>query len=323
MSFAIVIREPGGPEVMKWEAVVVPEPGKGQVLLRQHAIGLNYIDVYHRSGYYAQRLPFTPGVEGAGVIEAAGPEVADLQVGDRVAYAGPLGAYSERRLAPADRMVKLPERISFDEGAALMLQGMTAQVLLKQVYQVRAGQTILVHAAAGGTGLLLCQWAKLLGATVIGTVSSEQKAALAAAHGCDHPIVYTKQDFVLEVARLTGGKRVPVVYDSVGKDTFLRSLDCLAPRGMLVTFGQASGPVDPIAPVLLSQKGSLYLTRPFLFTYIESRAALQACSQDLFDQVLAGRLRVTINQRIALKDAVLAHQLLESRATTGATVLVG
>jgi NADPH2:quinone reductase len=289
------------------------------VRLRQAAAGLNYIDVYHRTGYYAQPLPFIPGVEGAGTVEAVAPDVRGLKIGDRVAYAGPMGGYSEVRLIEADRLLGLPEAISFDQAAAMMLQGMTAQVLIRQVYPVKAGELILVHAAAGGTGLILCQWAAALGATVIGTVSTEAKAEIAHAHGCSHTILYTRQDFVAEVSRIC--EKLPVVFDSVGKDTFLRSLDCLRPRGLMVTFGQASGPIDPMAPVLLSQKGSLFLTRPFLFHYIERRDALEACANELFKVVVSGKVRINVNQRFALKDAADAHKALEARATSGSTIL--
>jgi NADPH2:quinone reductase len=321
MPHAIQIRQTGGPEVLSWTAVDVGEPGTGQVRLRQAAAGLNYIDVYHRTGYYPQPLPFIPGLEGAGVVEAVAQDVRGLKVGDRVAYAGPTGGYSEVRLIEADRLVRLPEAISFDQAAAMMLQGMTAQMLIRQVYAVKAGDLILVHAAAGGTGLVLCQWAAALGATVIGTVSTEAKAEIAHAHGCSHAILYTKQDFVAEVSRISGGEKLPVVFDSVGKDTFLRSLDCLRPRGLMVTFGQASGPIDPIAPVLLSQKGSLFLTRPFLFHYIQRRDALEACANDLFKVVASGKVRINVNQRFALKDAASAHKALEARATSGSTIL--
>jgi NADPH:quinone reductase len=321
MPHAIQIRQTGGPEVLKWTAVEVGEPGSGQVRLRQAVAGLNYIDVYHRTGYYPQPLPFIPGLEGAGTVEAVAPDVRGLKVGDRVAYAGPTGGYSEVRLIGADRLVKLPETIAFDQAAAMMLQGMTAQVLIRQVYPVKMGDLILVHAAAGGTGLLLCQWAAALGATVIGTVSTEAKAELAHAHGCKHTILYTKQDFVAEVSRISGGEKLPVVFDSVGKDTFLRSLDCLRPRGLMVSFGQASGPIDPIAPVLLSQKGSLFLTRPLLFHYIERRDALEASAKELFEVVASGKVHISVNQRFALKDAADAHKALEARATSGATIL--
>ncbi|HEY1314317.1 MAG TPA: quinone oxidoreductase [Steroidobacteraceae bacterium] len=321
MPHAIQIRQTGAPEVLRWTAVDVGVPGSGQVRLRQAAAGLNYIDVYHRTGYYPQPLPFIPGLEGAGTVEAIAPDVRSLKVGDRVAYAGCIGGYSQVRLIEADRLVRLPEAISFDQAAAMMLKGMTAQVLLQQVYSVKAGDLILVHAAAGGTGLMLCQWAAALGATVIGTVSTQAKAELAHAHGCSHTILYTKQDFVAEVSRISGGEKLPVVFDSVGKDTFLRSLDCLRPRGLMVTFGQASGPIDPIAPVLLSQKGSLFLTRPTLFHYIERRDALEASANELFEVVASGKVRINVNQRFALKDAANAHKALAARTTSGSTIL--
>src|SRR4029077_12410306 len=321
MPHAIQIRQTGGPEVLNWTAVDVGEPGSGQVRLRQAAAGLNYIDVYHRTGYYPQPLPFLPGLEGAGTVEAVAHDVRGLKVGDRVAYAGPIGGYSEVRLIEADRLVKLPDAISFHQAAAMMLQGMTAQVLIRQVYPVKAGALTLVQAAPGGPGLILCQWAAALGATVIGTVSTEAKAEIAHAHGCSHTILYTRQDFVAEVSCISGGEKLPVVFDSVGKDTFLRSLDCLRPRGLMVTFGQASGPIDPIAPVLLSQKGSLFLTRPFLFHYIERRDALEASANELFEVVASGKVRINVNQRFALKDAADAHKALEARATSGSTIL--
>jgi NADPH:quinone reductase len=321
MPHAVRIHRTGGPEVLTFEEIPVGEPGPAEARLRQAAIGLNYIDVYHRTGYYPQPLPFTPGLEGAGTVEAVGRDVEKLKIGDRVAYAGPPGGYSDVRLIAADRLVKLPDSISFDQAAAMMLQGMTAQVLIRQVYPVKAGDVILVHAAAGGTGLILCQWAAALGATVIGTVSTDAKAELARSHGCSHTILYSKQDFVTEVSRITGGEKLPVVFDSVGKDTFLRSLDCLRPRGLMVTFGQASGPVDPIAPVVLSQKGSLFLTRPFLFHYIEQRDTLETSAKELFDVVATNQVRININQRFALKDAADAHKALESRGTSGSTIL--
>ena len=321
MPHAIRVHETGGPDVLKWDEVEVGEPGPGQVRLRQEAAGLNFIDVYHRTGLYKQELPFTPGVEGAGVVESVGPQVADLRVEDRVAYAGPIGGYAEQRLIAADRLLKLPDAISTEQAAAIMLQGLTAEMLLRRVHRVRAGDTILVHAAAGGVGLILCQWAKALGATVIGTVGSDEKAELARAHGCDHPIVYTREDFVTEVQRITGGARVPVVYDGVGHDTFLRSLDCLARRGMMVNFGNASGPAEPFPPGLLAQKGSLFLTRPTLFDYIARRDELEAAAQALFDVVANGQVKVEIRQRFALKDAAEAHGALEARQTSGSTIL--
>jgi len=321
MPHAIQIRQTGGPEVLNWTLIEVGEPGSGQVRLRQAAVGLNYIDVYHRTGYHSQPLPFIPGLEGAGTVEAIGQDVRGVKVGDRVTYAGPAGGYTEVRLIEADRLVRLPDAISFDQAAAMMLQGMTAQVLIRQVYPVKAGDLILVHAAAGGTGLILCQWAAALGATVIGTVSTEAKAELAHAHGCKHTILYSKQDFVAEVTRISGGEKLPVVFDSVGKDTFLRSLDCLRPRGLMVTFGQSSGPIDPIAPVLLSQKGSLFLTRPVLLHYIARREELEASANELFNVVASGKVRIKVNQRFALKDAADAHKALEARTTSGSTVL--
>jgi NADPH:quinone reductase len=321
MPHAMQIRQTGGPEVLNWTAVDVGEPGAGQVRLRQAAAGLNYIDVYYRTGYYPQPLPFIPGLEGAGTVEAVAQDVSGLKIGDRVAYAGPTGGYSEVRLIKADRLLRLPDAISFDQAAAMMLQGMTAQVLIRQVYPVKFGDLILVHAAAGGTGLILCQWAAALGATVIGTVSTEAKAEIARAHGCSHTILYTKQDFVAEVSRISSGEKLPVVFDSVGKDTFLRSLDCLRPHGLMVTFGQASGPIDPITPVLLSQKGSLFLTRPILFHYIQQRDALEASAKELFEVVTSRKVRINVNQRFALKNAADAHKALEARATSGSTVL--
>jgi NADPH2:quinone reductase len=281
---------------------------------------LNFIDVYHRTGLYKQELPFIPGTEGAGVVESVGPGVTGMKPGDRVAYAGPIGGYAQERLIDADRRVKLPKAISFEQAAAMMLQGMTVHMLLREVHRVEPGETILIHAAAGGVGLIACQWAKALGATVIGTVSNDEKAALARAHGCDHPIVYTRQDFVAEVERITAGKKLPVVYDSVGRDTFLKSLDCLAPRGLMVSFGNASGPVEPISPLLLSQKGSLFLTRPTLFSYIARRAELEAAAAGLFGMVESGKVRIDVNQRFALRDAAEAHRALEARQTSGSTV---
>ena len=321
MPYAIRVHEVGGPEVLKWEEVEVGEPGPGQVRLRQEAAGINFIDVYHRTGLYPQPLPFTPGVEGAGMVEAVGPDVTVVKVGDRVAYAGSIGGYAEVRLIDADRLVKLPDAIPTEQAAAAMLQGMTVHMLLRRVYPVKAGDTILIHAAAGGVGLIACQWAKALGATVIGTVGNDEKAALARAHGCDHPIVYTREDFVAEVERITGGKKLPVVYDSVGKDTFLKSLDCLAPRGLMVSFGNASGPPDPIAPGLLQQKGSLFLTRPTINNYTATRAELEEAATELFGVLASGEVKVEVKQRFALKDAAEAHRALESRKTIGSTVL--
>jgi NADPH2:quinone reductase len=321
MPHAIQIHEAGGPEVLSWDEVEVGEPGPGQVKVRQAAAGLNFIDVYHRTGLYPQQMPFTPGVEGAGTVESVGEGVANVKAGDRVAYAGPLGGYAEERLIDAGRRVKLPDAIAFDQAAAMMLQGMTARMLLRAVYPVKSGDTILVHAAAGGVGLILCQWANALGATVIGTVSTEEKAELARAHGCAHPILYTRQDFAAEVAKLTAGQKLPVVYDSVGKTTFMKSLGCLRARGLMVSFGNASGPVNPISPLVLSQKGSLFLTRPTLFNYIATRPELEAAANDLFDVVRSGKVKVDVKQRFALNDAAEAHRALEARKTTGSTVL--
>jgi NADPH2:quinone reductase len=291
------------------------------VRLRQTAVGLNFIDVYHRTGLYPQPAPFIPGVEGAGVVEAIGPDVDWLRIGDRVAYAGPIGAYAEARLIDAGRLVKLPDEIGDEQAAAMLLQGMTAQMLLRRVYGVQPGDTILVHAAAGGVGLIMCQWAAALGATVIGTVSTDEKAELAKAHGCTHAIVTARQDFVAEVEQITGGARLPVVYDSVGRDTFAGSLDCLRPRGLMVSFGNASGPVEPISPLLLSQKGSLFLTRPTLFHYVATRAELDTAASELFAMVASGKVKVEIKQRFPLKDAADAHRALEARQTSGSTVL--
>ena len=321
MTNAIRIHEVGGPDVLRWDTVEVGEPAPGQLRIRQQAVGVNFIDVYHRTGLYQQPLPFTPGVEGAGTVDAVGEGVSDFSVGDRVAYAGPIGGYAEERLLDADRAVALPDDIGFDQAAAMMLRGMTVQMLIRELHRVQAGETILVHAAAGGVGLILCQWAKALGATVIGTVSTDEKAELARANGCDHPIVYTRDDFVAEVDRITEGRKLPVVYDSVGKDTFLKSLDCLAPRGIMVSYGNASGPPDPMPPGLLAQKGSLFLTRPTLYHYIATREELDRSAGELFEIVSSGKVRIDIGQTFALKDAAEAHRALESRRTTGSTIL--
>jgi NADPH2:quinone reductase len=321
MSHAIRVHKVGGPDVLQWEEVDVGEPGPGQVKLRQEAVGLNFIDVYHRTGLYPQPLPFTPGTEGAGVVDAVGADVTHVKKGDRVAYAGPIGGYAEERLIDADRVVKLPEDISTEQAAAMMLQGMTAQMLLRSVFPVAKGDTILVHAAAGGVGLIMCQWAAALGATVIGTVGTEEKAELAKAHGCAHPIVYSEQDFVAEVNRITNGEKLPVVYDSVGRDTFMRSLDCLKVRGLMVSFGNASGPVEPFSPLVLSQKGSLYLTRPTLVHYVTSREQLENSAKELFEVVAKGKVKIEVQQRFALKDAAEAHRALQARETTGSTIL--
>lgn len=321
MTHAIQIHQPGGPEVLKWEEIEIRDPGPGQVRISQAAAGLNFIDVYHRTGLYKQPLPFTPGMEGAGTIESVGPGVEHVKPGDRVAYAGLIGGYAEERLAPADRLVKLPDDISFEQAAAMMLQGMTARMLLRAVFPIHKDDTILIHAAAGGVGLVMCQWANALGATVIGTVSTEEKAELARAHGCDHPIVYTHQDFVAEVKKLTGEEMLPVVYDSVGRTTFVHSLDCLKKRGLMVLFGNSSGPVQPFAPGLLAQKGSLFLTRPTLFDYIANRRELEQSAADLFEVVGSGKVKIEVKQRFPLKDAAEAHRALEARQTTGSTIL--
>jgi NADPH2:quinone reductase len=321
MSHAIRIHKPGGPEVLEWEEVDESEPGPDQVRIRQEAAGLIFIDVYHRTGLYPQPMPFTPGVEGAGVVDAVGAAVSHVKQGDRVAYAGPLGGYAEERLIDADRVVKIPDGISTEQAAGMMLQGMTAQMLLRSVFPVARGDTILVHAAAGGVGLIMCQWAAALGAIVIGTVGTKEKAELARAHGCAHPIIYSKQDFVAEVKRTTNGEKLPVVYDSVGRDTFIKSLDCLKTRGLMVSFGNASGAPDPIAPGLLAQKGSLYLTRPTLFHYIATREQLEQSAGELFEVVQSGKVKIEVQQRFALKDAAEAHRALQSRKTTGSTIL--
>jgi len=321
MQHAIRVHQTGGPEVLKWEEADVGEPGRGQARLRQEAAGLNFIDVYHRSGLYKQELPFTPGVEGAGIVDALGPDVTNVRVGDRVAYAGPIGGYAEERLIAADKLVKLPESIPTEQAAAMMLQGLTAEMLLRRVYRVEAGEAILVQAAAGGVGLILCQWAKAIGATVIGTVGSDEKAELARAHGCDYPIVYTRQDFVAEVQRITDGRKLPVVYDGVGRYTFMKSLDCLHRRGMMVSYGNASGPVDPFPATLLAQKGSLFLTRPTLFDYVVTRDELEQASAELFAVIESGKVKIEVKQRFPLKDAAKAHRALESRRTSGSTVL--
>ena len=318
---AVRFEQTGGPEVLHVVDAPTPEPKPGQARVRHEAIGINFIDTYHRTGLYPVKLPCTPGGEAAGVVDAVGEGVTAVKVGDRVGYSGGLGAYAEYNVVAADRLVKLPEDISDEQAAAMMLQGMTVDMLLNRVRTTRAGETILVHAAAGGVGLILCQWASALGATVIGTVSTEEKAELARANGCDHPILYKSQDFVALVDEFTGGAKVPVVYDSVGKDTFLRSLDCLQKRGMLVSFGQSSGAVDPFPPGLLAQKGSLYLTRPTLFDYIAKRNELEQSAAALFAMVRSGKVRIDIGQRFPLSQAAEAHRSLEARKTTGSTVL--
>jgi len=321
-THAVRVHQHGGPEVLRFEEVELPPVGPGQVLIRQTAVGLNYIDTYHRGGLYPVPLPATLGSEAAGVVEAVGADVRGLAEGDRVAYVKGPGAYCERRVVDAALVLKLPAAISEEQAAAMMLKGMTVEYLLRRTYPVRAGETILWHAAAGGVGLIACQWASHLGATVIGTVGSEDKAELARAHGCAHTILYREEDFAARVRELTGGAGVPVVYDSVGKDTFAASLDCLRPRGMMVSFGNASGAVPPVAPGLLAQKGSLYLTRPSLFHYTATREELEACAGALFDVVGSGAVAVDVHHRYPLSQAEQAHRDLEARATTGSVVLL-
>lgn len=322
MPKAIRIFKTGGPEVMEYVDVDVGEPGPGEARVRQAAIGLNYVDVYYRTGLYPQSLPAGLGVEGAGVVEAVGEGVSNLKPGDRVAYIGRPGAYAEVRTLPASVLVRLPDAIGFDTAAAMMLQGLTVQYLFRRTYPLRSGETILFHAAAGGVGLIACQWAKALGVTMIGTVGSDQKAALAKAHGCAHVINYNKENFVERVKEITGGKGVPVVYDSIGKDTFTGSLDCLSPLGMMVSFGSASGPVAPFGLNELASRGSLFITRPSVFTYIARREDLDAMAADLFGMVESGKVKIDINQRYALKDVGQAHRDLESRKTTGSSILI-
>ncbi len=323
MPHAIRIHQYGGPEVMMWEEVQLGAPGPGEALIRQTAIGLNFVDVYNRTGLYPGKLPAGLGGEAAGVVEAVGPGVTDLKPGDRVAYgSAPVGSYADARLIPADRLLQLPDGIDDKRAAAMMLKGLTVQYLIRQTYKVKKGDTILCHAAAGGVGLILCQWAKHLGATVIGTVGSDDKAKLAKAHGCDHPIVYTRDDFAKRVLELTDGKKVPVVYDGVGKETFAKSLDCLAPLGLMVSFGNSSGPVEAFNLGVLAAKGSLYVTRPTLNTYGAKRADLVAMAKELFEVVLSGAVKIEVNQTYALREAARAHRDLESRKTTGSTVLL-
>ena len=322
-SHAIRIHETGGPDKFKWEEVEVGEPGKGEILLRQTAVGLNFIDVYHRTGLYKVPLPSGIGSEGAGVVEKVGPGVTELKPGDRVAYAsGPLGSYAEARLYPAERAIKLPDGISDRQAGAMMLQGMTVEYLVRRTYPVKAGQTVLLHAAAGGVGLIASQWLKHIGATVIGTAGGPEKMALAKAHGCDHVIDYHKEDVAKRVRELTGGKGVPVAYDSVGKDTFQATLDSLSPRGMFVSFGNSSGPVPAFEPIILSAKGSLYITRPTLMAYVATREDLVQSATALFDVVLKGAVKIEINQTYPLKEAAQAHRDLEARKTTGSTILL-
>jgi NADPH2:quinone reductase len=323
MTHAIRIHETGSPEVLTWDEIEVPSPGLGEALVKQTASGLNYIDIYHRSGLYpVPSMPAVLGNEGVGVVEAVGDDVSEVDVGDRVAYCMSIGSYSQRRLIPSRLLVRLPKAITDIQAAAMMLKGCTVQYLLRKTYRVQAGQTILFHAAAGGCGLIACQWAKHLGATVIGTVGTPEKVALAKDHGCDHVIVYTQDNFVECVKQLTNGNGVSVVYDSVGKDTFEGSLDCLQARGMMVSFGNSSGSVDPFSPGVLAAKGSLYLTRPTLATYIQKRAELEEMTNELFNVVSSGIVKISASQTYPLENASQAHLDLESRRTTGSTVLI-
>jgi len=324
MPKAIIIHQNGGPEVLKWEDHDPGKPGPGEALVRHEAVGLNFIDVYHRTGLYPlPALPAIPGMEAAGIVEAVGDGVTEVTAGDRVAYASlPPGAYTELRCIPADRLVQLPDNISVQQGAAMMLQGMTARYLLRGCYDVKAGDTILIQAAAGGVGLIVCQWANHLGATVIGTVGSPAKAELASAHGCHHAILYDEEDFVEKTREITAGKGVDVVYDSVGRATFIKSLDCLRPLGMMVTFGQASGPIEPLDLGLLAAKGSLFITRPTLMAYTAKRRDLLQHAEDLFKVVTSGAVKVDVRQTYPLSDATLAHRDLETRKTTGSTILI-
>ena len=322
MPYAMRIYEHGGPEKLRWEQVQVGDPGEGQVRVRNTAVGLNFVDTYQRSGLYPMPLPFTPGSEGAGVVEAVGPKVKEFRVGDRVAYSSPIGAYAEVVLRPAARLVKIPAGIDDKTAAAMMLKGLTTQYLVRRTYRVKKGDTILMHAAAGGVGQILCQWAKALGATVIGTVGSDEKAVLAKKAGCKHVIVTAREKFVDRVKEITKGKGVPVVYDGVGKDTFMDSLDCLAPLGLLASFGNASGAVTQFNPGVLASKGSLFLTRPTLNTYTASREDLVKSAAELFAMVKSRKVKISINQTYPLKDAAQAMRDLESRKTTGSTILI-
>jgi NADPH2:quinone reductase len=322
MPKVIQFYQPGGPEVLVWEEAPIGKPGAGEARVRHTAVGLNYVDIYIRKGLYPVPLPSGLGTEAAGVVEEVGPDVAEIKPGDRVAYAlGPLGAYSEARVMPADRLVVLPDGISDREAAAMMLKGLTVQYLIRQIHKVDQGDTILFHAAAGGVGLIACQWAKSLGATIIGTAGSEAKAQIAKAHGCDYPVIYTAEDFVGHVQGITRGRKLPVVYDSVGKDTFMKSLDCLWPKGLMVSFGQSSGPIGPVDLGIFSQKGSLFFTRPTLSIYAAERADLLAMATDLFDVVLSGAVKIEIKQIYPLKEAAKAHRDMEARKTIGSSVL--
>ncbi|HEV3185152.1 MAG TPA: quinone oxidoreductase [Xanthobacteraceae bacterium] len=322
MVAAVRVHKPGGPEVLTYEDVEVGKPGAGQIRIKQHACGINFIDVYFRIGMYPAPLPFVIGNEGAGEVVAVGDGVKDLKAGDRVAYVAGPGAYTAERLLPADRAVKLPAAISYEQAAGMMLKGMTAQYLIRHVHKTAKGDTILVHAAAGGVGLILCQWGNHLGATVIGTVGSKDKAVLAKANGCHHTILYRDENFVAKVKDITGGKLCHVVYDGVGKTTFPASLDCIRPLGMFASFGSASGPIEAFNIGLLAQKGSLFATRPTLNTYTASREDLLATANDLFSVVSSGAVKIPVNQKYPLKDAQKAHRDLEGRATTGSSILL-
>ena len=323
MPKAIRMFKPGGPEVMEYVDVEIGEPGAGEVRIRHAACGLNYIDIYFRSGLYPQPLPGGLGMEGAGIVEAVGEGVIHVKPGDRVAYAGrPTGAYAEVRVMPASILVKLPDSINFDTAAAMMLQGLTVQYLFRRTFPLRGGETILFHAAAGGVRLIACQWARALGVTMIGTVGSDEKGELAKAHGCTHAINYNKENFVERVKEITGGKGVPVVYDSIGADTFFSSLNCLSPLGMMVSYGSASGPVPPFSLGELASRGSLFVTRPTLFAYAGKREDLDAMSADLFSMIESGKIKIDINQRYELKNVAQAHRDLETRQTTGSSILI-
>ncbi len=322
MTKVLMIRETGGPSVMHWEDHEVADPGPGEVKLKQTALGANFVDIYYRSGLYPRQLPFIPGTEGAGVVQATGRRVKNIKVGDRVCYSGVLGAYAEERLVPAAKLIKIPRGISDVQAAGMIHRGITAQALLRQVYKVKKGDTILFHAAAGGVGLIACQWAKALGAKVIGTVSTDEKAALAKKHGCTYPIVYTRDNFVDAVKKITKGKGVPVVYDSVGKDTFPASLDCLQRKGLFVVFGNASGPIPAVDSIMLMRRGSLFMTRLSVYDYVTSPEILTQVTRELFRMVSTGKIKIEINQTYALKDAARCHEDLAGRKTTGSCVLI-
>jgi NADPH2:quinone reductase len=323
MVAAVRVHKVGGPEVLTYEDVEVGAPGPGQLRVKQHAVGLNYIDTYFRSGLYpAPSMPFVIGNEGAGEVTAVGQGVTEFKAGDRVAYVTTLGGYAAERILPADRAVKLPDQISYEQAAGMMLKGMTVQYLLRRTFKVERGMTILIHAAAGGVGLIGCQWANHLGANVIGTVGSKEKAELAKANGCQHPILYREEDFVARVKEITNGEMCPVVYDGIGKATYPASLDCLRPRGMFVSFGNASGPIESINPNILQQKGSLYMTRPTLVHYTAKREDLLATAKDLFDVVIGGKVKIPVNQKYPLKEAQKAHRELHGRETTGSSILL-